>query len=112
MATPTGIAVKYRPVTIWATQETADIWNDGAARAGLKKTEYFRRLVNKQKVHYPRVARPELVPLLVDLSRLGNNLNRIARRMNTTNTTDLDGLKSLLTDIFYLLAKVRAEVCQ
>ena len=80
-----------------------------AARAGMRPVDYGRaRLLGTvdQSHTGPGAPAPNLDPLfLVTLSRLGNNLNQIARRLNTLDLPAPPSLEPLLQLIRSLIAK-------
>lgn len=50
-----------------------------AKKAGMNLTEYILALARQLPIHPP----PDLSPLLVELKRIGNNINQIAARVNS-----------------------------
>ena len=51
----------------------------GALHAGLNVTEYILSLADSAVINPP----PDLSPLLMQLKRIGNNLNQIAAKVNS-----------------------------
>ena len=49
---------------------------------GLSVPKYCKHLVMKSKLKEPKLADEEYHKIIVDLSRIGNNINQIARRLN------------------------------
>ena len=49
---------------------------------GLSVPKYCKHLVMQSKLKEPKLADDEYHKIIVDLSRIGNNINQIARRLN------------------------------
>jgi hypothetical protein len=83
-----------------------------AARlAGMRPVDYGRaKLLSKPgRIARAVYAVPQLDPLLlVQLSRIGNNLNQIARRLNELSLPAEGELEPLLAEIRGILASVQA----
>jgi hypothetical protein len=80
-----------------------------AARAGMRRVDYGRaRLLGEHRGHASALGAdaPRLDPLLiVQLSKIGNNLNQIARRLNTLEFPAPPSLEPLLQEIRALIAR-------
>ncbi len=77
--------------------------------AGLSIAGYFKSAALNQrprKFRHPQVDRKELARLLGQLGRVGNNLNQLARTLNTEGSVEIPELIVALKD----LADMRAMV--
>jgi hypothetical protein len=83
-----------------------------AATCGMRPVDYGRsRLFGTGRMDaHPEAARPHLDPLFyASLSKLGNNLNQIARRLNTQGGSAPSTLEPLLRDIRALINRGAPE---
>ena len=96
---------KDKFIKIRVSIKERDSWNEKANKAGLTLANYIRKLADEEptsiapatprKNHKFTKADPELI---LQLTRLGNNLNQIARRVNQSNLhISLDLLELLLS---------------
>jgi hypothetical protein len=79
-----------------------------AAAAGLRPVDYGRaQLLNEPRAPRPATAGgPHLDPLFrAQLSRIGNNLNQLTRKVNTLDMPPPPTLEPLLREIRALIAK-------
>ena len=53
---------------------------------GLTVPKYCKHLVMQSKLKEPKLADEEYHKILVDLSRIGNNINQIARQLNQSKS--------------------------
>ena len=53
---------------------------------GLSVPKYSKHLVMRSKLKEPKLADDEYHKIIVDLSRIGNNINQIARRLNQSKS--------------------------
>jgi hypothetical protein len=59
------------------------ILKEASKTTGESIPEILRRSYSKKPVRAPIVPRPEALSIMKELNRLGNNVNQIARRMNS-----------------------------
>jgi hypothetical protein len=82
-----------------------------AARlAGMRPVDYARSLLLAKRLPTRRVAEatPHLDPLLLlEISRIGNNLNQIARRLNELALPIPDELPGLLAEVRRILREAQ-----
>lgn len=108
MARPRKKEKRDRQFNIALTGRELELLRACAARAGLHPTDYGRAQLFAEWRSTAEVASipPHLDPLfLTHLSRIGNNLNQLTRRMHTFDLPAPSGLEPLLRDIRALLAK-------
>jgi len=77
---------KTREINIRFTQEQYDVLTKNAEIARLPRAEYIRRLILNHRVTYaPTVLHDDsaILEALHSISHLGNNLNQIARYLNS-----------------------------
>ena len=53
---------------------------------GLTVPKYCKHLVMQSKLKEPKLAEEEYHKIIVDLSRIGNNINQIARQLNQSKS--------------------------
>lgn len=53
---------------------------------GLTVPKYCKHLVMQSKLKEPKLADEEYHKIIVDLSRIGNNINQIARQLNQSKS--------------------------
>jgi hypothetical protein len=98
-----------RQFNVGLTAREHDVLHARAARAGMRPVDYGRaRLLREHRgpASALGVEAPHLDPLLtVQLSKIGNNLNQIARRLNTLDFPAPPSLEPLLQEIRALIAK-------
>ena len=72
-----------------------------AKRAGMNLTEYIAALSRDSQI----VAPPDLSPVLVQLKRIGNNLNQIAAKVNAgvTYAPGLNEVMQMQSELYKLL---------
>ena len=80
-------------------QAEKDMLENNAAKCGISKSDYLRRLIMGTTVR----ARPsgEIRELRVEVHRIGNNINQIARGVNSGQVTPETAQRAL-----FLLGKV------
>ncbi len=108
MARPRQHEIRDRQVNIKLTAKELEFVRRRAAAEGLRPVEYGRaRLLAEWCVNEARIAAaPHLDPLFqVQLSRLGNNLNQIARRMHGFGEPGPPTLEPLLQEIRALIRR-------
>lgn len=79
---------------------------ESAAAAGLSLADYVRRLVLGHRVSPRRDSAAD--KLLLELNRIGVNLNQIARAVNMDRDLDAD-FQAVLSELAVALAKVTAD---
>jgi hypothetical protein len=109
MGRPPNKIKRDRQFNVGLTAREHDLLLACAARAGMRPVDYARGKLFANWRGAEREAAsplPHLDPLfLVQLSRLGNNLNQIARLMNTFHRPPPVDLGELLQKIRALIAK-------
>jgi hypothetical protein len=102
-----------RQFNVGLTAPEYDLLLSRAAASGMRPVDYGRaRLFGERRgVTFTEPdAGSQIDPLFqTHLSRLGNNLNQIARRLNRLGYPPTDSLEPLLREIRALLAKGRAS---
>ena len=85
------------------SQAEKDVLEKNAAKCGIPKSVYLRRLI----VGTPIRARPsgEIRELRVEVHRIGNNINQIARGVNSGQVTPETAQRAL-----FLLGKVYEQM--
>ena len=58
---------------------------------GLTVPKYCKHLVMQSKLKEPKLADEEYHKIIVDLSRIGNNINQIARQLNQSKSEVAEG---------------------
>ena len=102
MARPKKIISRDRQLNLSLTSAELELIRSRAARAGMLVPDYSRaRLLADWRVRARQVTAPSLFDQLAfeQLKRLGNNLNQIARYMNTHDEPVPPILEALLLDI-------------
>jgi hypothetical protein len=109
MGRPPNKIKRDRQFNVGLTEREHALLLARAARAGMRPVDYGRaRLLGSatEQVEPFGAPAPHLDPLLLaSLSRLGNNLNQVARRMNTFDLPAPPSLEPLLQLIRSLIAK-------
>src|ERR1044071_8534516 len=104
---------RNRQFNVGLTPPEHDLLLARAARAGMRPVDYGRaKLLGAADcgIHAHDAPAPHLDPLLlVTLSRLGNNLNQIARRLNTLDLPAPPSLEPLLQMIRSLITRAAAR---
>ena len=112
MARPRQKQKRDRQFNVGLTARELALLQAGAARAAMRPVDYGRAQLlgaPRELGGYPGSS-PHLDPLLLaHLSRLGNNLNQIARRLNTLDQPAPPALEPLLFDIRALINKATAS---
>ena len=96
-----------RQFNVGLTAREHELLHARAARAGMRPVDYGRaRLLGEWRVTAQEASGAvHLDPLLLNaLIRLGNNLNQIARRLNTVGQPSPSTLEPLLAEIRRLIA--------
>ncbi len=81
--------------------------------AGLSIAGYFKSVALNQrprKFRHPQVDRAELARLLGQLGRVGNNLNQLARTLNTEGSVEIPELTQALNDLSAMRAMVMSAL--
>jgi Bacterial mobilisation protein (MobC) len=102
MARPTKKEKRDRQLNIKLTLREIDTVRARASAAGMRPVDYGRAqlLADKPAQSAASAAAPHLDTLfLVQLSRIGNNLNQIARKFNLTGAHPPAALEQLLAEI-------------
>lgn len=109
MGRPPNKIKRDRQFNVGLTAYEHDLLLARAARAGMRPVDYGRaRLLGttQGKVTALGAPAPHLDPLLVvQLSKIGNNLNQIARRLNTLDFPPPPSLDPLLRQIRTLITQ-------
>ncbi|MGN1248608.1 MAG: plasmid mobilization protein [Candidatus Spyradocola sp.] len=67
-------------IKLWLSDEEADVLRQDVKRTGLTQSKYLRALIMKREI---REKLPiDYYHMLTEISRIGNNLNQIARIAN------------------------------
>lgn len=103
---------KIENMTVRVTEAELSELEEKAAKAGMKKSDYIRAAIKKSEV-YPM---EEVQKLVVQVAKVGNNLNQIARVLNTNpNSSASANLKLLVEDfgaIKECLWSIEVEICR
>jgi hypothetical protein len=108
MARPRKEEVRDRQFNIKLTERELEAVRECAAEAGMRTVDFGRaRLLDGSAVaKAAAAARPRVDPLfLAELSRLGNNLNQVARKLNTLPRPSPPTLEPLLQEIRAMIAR-------
>jgi hypothetical protein len=108
MARPKQKLKRDRQFNVAVTAHELEMLHARAAARGMRPVDYGRaRLFAERRTTEVHAAgAPHLDPLfLTHLSRLGNNLNQIARRLNTVGQPAPPTLEPLLREIRALLSR-------
>lgn len=104
--------VRTKHLTIRLSPDERDEIDRTAQRAGLTSGSYARDVLlgapTPRQVRRPPIERQELARLLGALGYIGNNINQIARIMNTGEAADQPQLLAALAG----LAEVREAILQ
>lgn len=112
MARPRKKEKRDRQFNIALTTRELELLRICAARAGLHPTDYGRVQLFAE---WRSTAEATLIPrhldplFLTHLSRIGNNLNQLVRRMHTFDLPAPSGLEPLLCEIRALLVEGAAD---
>ena len=79
---------------------------------GLSVPKYCKHLVVKSKLKEPKLADDEYHKIIVDLSRIGNNINQVARQLNQAKSEVAEDECIAVKDQLEALDKEVAEVWQ
>jgi hypothetical protein len=110
MARPTKHERRDRQLNLKLTRREFDFVRARAARRALRPVDYARAQLFSERPIRTHAAHGHLDPLfLLQLSRLGNNLNQIARQLNVTRMPPSEGLGPLLEEIRGLIQKGAAD---
>ncbi|MHB8267432.1 plasmid mobilization relaxosome protein MobC [Bradyrhizobium sp.] len=110
MARPIKHEKRDRQLNLKLTRREFDWICARSARQALRPVDYVRaQLLADRPIRSP-AKQGHLDPLfLLQLSRLGNNLNQIARRLNVMRLAAPEGLVPLLEEIRNLIRKGAAD---
>ena len=90
--------------SLWLSEREFAYLAKQAKAAGLKKEPFIRKLIMGVEIR-PRP--PDNIPQLIrEINAIGNNINQIARKVNTENRVSQDQLDEL----FRLLGEIYREV--
>ena len=110
MARPTKHEKRDHQLNLKLTRREFDFVCARAARRALRPVDYARAQLLVERTAQARAQRGHLDPLfLLQLSRLGNNLNQIARRLNAARMPAPEALIPLLAEIRNLIRKGAAD---
>lgn len=70
---------RNKTLTIRLTQSEKNLLLSKAKKAKMSTTDYIVSLSEKTKIILP----PDLTPVIIEMKRLGNNLNQIAMKVNS-----------------------------
>lgn len=90
--------------SIWLNDKELSYLTKQAELAGLKKEPFIRKLIMNTEVR-PRPP-DNIAELIREINYIGNNINQIARKVNTENKV----LQNQLEEIFHLLGEIYREV--
>lgn len=100
-------------LTIRVDEKEAEKIKENATKASMTVSEFLRRSALLTKVIRQKQC-DELKLLIYELNKIGNNLNQIARKVNTVREIDIDALERLknIEYALYLLIKtIREQKC-
>lgn len=85
-------------LAIRLTQKEKDKIKDKAAKAGLSTNEFIIKCTNRAKLKAPL----DLKPVVIELKRIGTNLNQIALKVNsgTVTVVNLGETKNELAELY------------
>ena len=110
MARPTKHEKRDRQLNLKLTRREFDFVCARAAQRALRPVDYARAQLLAERTAHTHAQHGHLDPLfLLQLSRLGNNLNQIARRLNGARTSAPEELVPLLAEIRSLIRKGAAD---
>jgi hypothetical protein len=110
MARPTKHEKRERQLNLKLTRREFDFVCARAARRSLRPVDYAREQLLAERPVRTHAQHGHLDPLfLLQLSRLGNNLNQIARRLNVMRMAEPEGFGPLLEEIRGLIRKGVAD---
>lgn len=90
--------------SIWLNDKELSYLTKQAELAGLKKEPFIRKLIIGTEIR-PRP--PDNISQLIrEINAIGNNINQIARKVNTENRVS----QNQLEEIFHLLGEIYREV--
>ena len=109
----TGRGEHSHGVTVWLTEDEYAKMVANITRAKFpNKSAYLRHVAVHPKIVVKEVGVSEPDKLRVELARIGNNVNQIARLANThrnVSSTDIEQTLNLLIECKTLLAKAAGE---
>lgn len=94
--------MKKNIITFRLDDEMLMLLQSNAHKSGLKMSAYLRH----QLMHKPIIKVYNAKPLLRSLSKIGNNINQIARHTNFTGNVSENDLRSLQAQFFSLQSQV------
>jgi hypothetical protein len=110
MARPTKFETRDQQLNLKLTRREFDWICARAARQAERPVDYARAQVLSERPIRSFAKQGHLDPLfLVHLSRLGNNLNQIARRLHQVGIASPESLDALLAEIRSLIRKGVAD---
>ena len=98
---------RNKTLTIRLTEGERAKLLEGALHSGLNLTEYIVKLTDTVTINPP----PDLTPVLMQLKRIGNNLNQIAAKVNSgvTYVPGLDAVAAQQRELLNQLLRMTGE---
>ena len=95
-------------VVVHLTDDELDALNRDVARTGCSREQYLRFTM---MLYRPKEKPPaDFAPVLRELSRIGNNLNQIARKANETGSIDTEEYRKNAADLQEVTSRLIREV--
>lgn len=95
--------MKRYEICLRLNEKETNMLSANAKRCGLTKTAYLRRLISSTPIRENQSK--EIRELYLEINRIGNNINQIARSVNAGIATPEDARQAL-----FLLEKVYARM--
>lgn len=95
---------RNRRFSLWLSDKEFNYLTKQAEMAGLKKEPFIRKLIMGIEI----LPRPpdNIAQLIREINAVGNNINQIARKVNTENSVN----QAQLEEILHLLGEIYREV--
>jgi len=87
---------RTNPVTLWLSDQELSLLKDKTSKTNLDRSEYLRKCSLNKKI----TVIPGIRDLVIEIKRIGNNLNQITRSVNRGTLTVLgDDFKVIKEDL-------------
>lgn len=91
--------IKTKMIAIRLSEIDYNKFKENATKVGLSLTDYFVELLYKQNIKITHINTDEL---RTELSRQGNNVNQIAKKLNETGLCTKEEIDEIKTKYLYI----------
>lgn len=78
-----------------------------AKKFGLSASEFSKRLTLHKKFKQPKINFAEAKKMNYQLSKIGNNLNQITKRLNGTDVLEVSSIQQLSEEVYRLSQQLK-----